>query len=82
MSGVAIATMALGIGTAMTAFSVADGVLLRSLPYPDLSRLVMIWDHWTGWPATWASDAELPDYQDNTQLFAAVGGPIRTYGRE
>lgn len=74
VSGVAIITMALGIGTATTVFSVADGVLLRPLPYPDPSRLVMIWDHWTGWPATWVSDAELLDYRDNAQLFAAVGG--------
>jgi putative ABC transport system permease protein len=74
VSGVAIITMALGIGTATTVFSVADGVLLRPLPYPDPSRLVMVWDHWTGWPATWISNAELLDYQENTQLFAAAGG--------
>ncbi|MFI5249736.1 MAG: hypothetical protein ACHQTF_07195, partial [Gemmatimonadales bacterium] len=65
VSSVAIVTMALGIGTATTVFSVADGVLLRPLPYPDPLRLVMIWDHWTGWPATWVSDPELLDYQDN-----------------
>jgi putative ABC transport system permease protein len=39
---VAILTMALGIGATTTLFSVAYGVLLKPLPWPDSERLVRI----------------------------------------
>jgi len=40
-----IATLALGIGATTTIFSVLDGVVLRALPYPQDSSLVMLGSH-------------------------------------
>jgi putative ABC transport system permease protein len=39
---VAVLTLALGIGATTTIFSVVEGVLLRSLPFPEAGRLVQI----------------------------------------
>jgi predicted permease len=43
-SGIAIATLSLGIGGLTAMFSVFDAVLIRPMPYANADRLVMIWD--------------------------------------
>ncbi|HEY6971498.1 MAG TPA: ABC transporter permease [Candidatus Angelobacter sp.] len=40
----AIASLALGIGASIAIFTVADNLLLRPLPYPNSSQLVMVWE--------------------------------------
>jgi predicted permease len=41
-TAIAILTLALGIGASTAIFSVVDGVLLRSLPYPDAEQIVQL----------------------------------------
>jgi putative ABC transport system permease protein len=40
----AIVSLALGIGSSVAIFTLADNLLLRPMPYPDASRLVMVWE--------------------------------------
>lgn len=41
-TGVAVITLAVGIGSTTAIFSVVEAVLLRPLPYPESHRLVRI----------------------------------------
>src|SRR5437867_6002937 len=42
---VSVITLALGIGASTAVFSVVHAVLLRSLPYGNADRLVMVWEN-------------------------------------
>ena len=47
-AGVAITTLALGLGATLAVFNVVNGVLLRPLPYRDPERINIIWFTWRG----------------------------------
>jgi putative ABC transport system permease protein len=81
-TAVAILTLALGIGANTAIFSVLDGVLLSSLPYPDPSRIVLVWGVETN-PDTATRDArsqvsatDVMDWRKQNTVFEEIS----TYG--
>ena len=79
-TAIAIATLALGIGASTAIFSVVNGVLLRSMPYGDPNRLVVIWNDYgnQGQSLPAVSCPDFQDYRDRsrlTEFAAATGGP-------
>ena len=73
----AVAVIALGVGANTAAFSVADFVLLRPLPFPDPHTLIRLcWGPRTG--GGWGcmnqlSPANYRDYKNMTSSFQALG---------
>ena len=70
---VAIVTLALGIGATTAMFSVLDGVVLKSLRYPDVERLVAVNTKFTDTGrAKWReAGGDIPDLRANTKSFEA-----------
>lgn len=67
-----IAIVALGIGANTAAFSLADFVLLRPLPYPDSDRLVKVW-HGDARSQNEISPANYRDLEAMAKSFRGMG---------
>ncbi len=64
-TAVAAGTLALGIGATTALFSVANAVLIRSLPYPAPDELVVIWEQDRTDPSTGpGGEVSVPNFRD------------------
>ena len=72
----AILVVALGVGANTAAFSVADHVLLRPLPFPRPDRLVKLWQHEGDYARVELSPANYRDWRGMTRSFQALGAYI------
>ena len=72
-SAVAIVTLAAGLGSSIGVFTVANAVLFRRLPYPDLDRIVLMWggDRKTG-DRGQVSFTDTEDIRSRNRVFAAI----------
>ena len=81
-TAVILLTLALGIGSNVAIFSVANTVLFRALPFQDPEELALVW---TRLPATnversLVSGPDFRDYQQETTLFAGFAGAVAIPG--
>jgi predicted permease len=80
---------ALGIGATTAAFSLADHVLIRPLPYRDSERLVKLWQggrlqpspaHYRDWKNNSTSFDGMAAFNQSSANLVGVGDPVRLNG--
>ena len=69
----AVLVIALGVGANTAAFSVADFVLVRPLPYPESDRLVKLWERVPGYSQIEVSPANYRDWKSASTVFESMG---------
>lgn len=71
-AGVAVLTLALGIGANTAIFSMVNAILLRPLPYPDADRLAIVWEQnpHRGWFENIVSGANFLDWRKRNRVFS------------
>src|SRR5258708_28649981 len=71
---VAVLSLAIGIGANTAIFSVVNALLLEPLPYPDPSRLAILWLRSPGIniPQDWPSPGQYIDLQTQNRSFEEI----------
>jgi putative ABC transport system permease protein len=72
-TAVAVITLALGIGANTAMFSVINSVLLRSLPFANPSRLMVVWKTMTNGNPNAFSTPEFLEWKQQGELTANMG---------
>jgi putative ABC transport system permease protein len=76
----AVLSVALGIGASIAIFTVADGMLLRPLPYREPGRLTMVWETKPGLaanPHNVVSPANYLDWKSQNNVFEGMAAFVR-----
>ncbi len=68
----AVLVVALGVGANTAAFSVADFVLIRPLPFPEPDRLVRLWEQTPGYQME-LSPGNYKDWKAGAKSFESMG---------
>jgi predicted permease len=71
-TAVAIMTLALGIGSTTSIFSVVDGVLLRPMPFPSPNRLMILYENSPKFEEMSVSYLNFRDWQRQQRSFSAL----------
>src|SRR5437762_1018681 len=73
-TGVAVLTLALGIGANTAIFSIVNAVLLRPAPYKNPDRLVWIWENnlSKNMPINPASPGNFNDWRQQSRSFESL----------
>ena len=81
-TAVIVLTLALGIGSNVAMFSVANAVLLRALPYDHPEELALVWTRLqaTNVERSLVSGPDLGDYQTQTTRFEGFAGAVAVPG--
>jgi putative ABC transport system permease protein len=69
----AVLVVALGVGANTAAFSVADFVLIRPLPFPHPDQLVKLWEQTPGYEQMELSPGSYRDWKAGAKSFASMG---------
>src|ERR1700704_231149 len=78
----AVLTIALGLGANAAIFSLVDGVLLKSIGYPEPERIVQLWEKPPRGMRNGISGANYIDWAQQSQSFesmAAITGGTMSY---
>jgi hypothetical protein len=73
-TAVAVLSLALGIGANTAVFSVINAALIKSLPYPDPGRIVLVWgeDKAAGSSRGQVSATDVADYRARNHVFEEI----------
>jgi predicted permease len=75
---VAVLSLGVGIGVNSAVFGVADGLVLRPLPFPNADRIAIIWQRSPGLqvPQDWLSLGQYADIANGNTVFEHVAAAI------
>lgn len=72
-TAVAVLTLALGIGSATAVYAVADAVLLRPFPYPDMHRIALLMESGANGQPMSVAWPNFVDWQAQNHVFDELG---------